>query len=378
MNHSFLSLTGLCIILASCSVGGDRKVDVRIDGAANKPVFFDKFVNNAWVHVDSATLDGDGSARMTVPRLPLDFYRIALSEADQIIVVLDSTESISVEAKVGSLMTPEKVSGSPLSMELHEFYNQARVFEEEREELRRRLSQGNDMSAMDRFNAVQKEYADACRAFIAAHPGSPGTLSAVSKLNMQQDMALFVQVRDQLRTPMAGSGFYRAFRDQVDRMEKQEQARKMQEEQMARLSNLVPVGSPAPNFTQNTPQGKPLSLSDLRGKVVLIDFWASWCKPCRMENPNLVKAYGKYNTKGFEILGVSLDRAHDAWVNAIQQDGLAWPQVSDLQFWNNAAAQTYGVSSIPFSVLVDKEGNIIDKNLRGPALEAKLAEIFGS
>jgi thiol-disulfide isomerase/thioredoxin len=109
---------------------------------------------------------------------------------------------------------------------------------------------------------------------------------------------------------------------------------------------------------------------------VLIDFWASWCRPCRMEMPNVKKAYAIYHPKGLEILGVSLDKTKDAWAGAIKQDGLTWKHVSDLAFWNNAAAQLYGVSSIPYSVLVDRDGKVIAKNLRGPALEAKLAEVF--
>lgn len=151
---------------------------------------------------------------------------------------------------------------------------------------------------------------------------------------------------------------------------------KAQEEEMKRLSNLLPVGSMAPEIRQNTPEGGTFALSELRGKVVLIDFWASWCRPCRMENPNVKRVYEKYHSKGFEILGVSLDRAQDAWIMAIQQDELPWKHVSDLGFWNNAAAQEYGVSSIPFTVLVDREGKIIDKGLRGDQLEGKLAELL--
>ena len=145
---------------------------------------------------------------------------------------------------------------------------------------------------------------------------------------------------------------------------------------MARLDNLIPIGSEAPDFSQPTPEGKTLSLSSLRGKVVLIDFWASWCKPCRMENPNVKRVYEQYKSKGFEIIGVSLDREKGAWTGAIAQDGLPWKHVSDLGFWNNAAAQQYGVSSIPYTVLVDKDGKVLGKSLRGPALEEKLAEVF--
>lgn len=138
------------------------------------------------------------------------------------------------------------------------------------------------------------------------------------------------------------------------------------------------TGAEAPDFSAPTPEGGTMKLSDLRGKVVLIDFWASWCRPCRMENPNVLKAYNKYRGKGFEILGVSLDDTKAKWEAAIQQDGLVWKHVSDLQGWRSAPAQLYGVSSIPATVLLDKEGKIIARNLRGPALEEKLAEIFGS
>ena len=136
------------------------------------------------------------------------------------------------------------------------------------------------------------------------------------------------------------------------------------------------IGGEAPDFTQKTPEGADLSLSDFKGKVVLVDFWASWCGPCRRENPNVVRMYDKYKNQGFEILSVSLDRKKDRWLKAIEKDGLNWAHVSDLKGWKNEVAQLYGVSSIPHTVLLDKEGKILARNLRGPKLEQKLAEIF--
>lgn len=138
------------------------------------------------------------------------------------------------------------------------------------------------------------------------------------------------------------------------------------------------IGDVAPDLKFKNPDGKEVSLSSLRGKAVLIDFWASWCRPCRIENPNVVQAYKKFNGKGFEIYGVSLDKSQDAWVSAIQQDGLDWINVSDLGGWNSAGAATYGVNSIPGNFLLDKNGVIVAKNLRGANLHAELQKLLGN
>jgi peroxiredoxin len=148
-----------------------------------------------------------------------------------------------------------------------------------------------------------------------------------------------------------------------------------------RLEKLkhVALGATAPEFAQADTAGKMVSLSSFRGKYLLIDFWASWCGPCRAENPNVVKAFNKYKDKNFTILGVSLDQpgAKDKWMAAIKKDGLNWTQVSDLKFWNNEASTAYGVQAIPQNYLLDPSGKIIGKNLRGEDLENKLAELFG-
>lgn len=140
----------------------------------------------------------------------------------------------------------------------------------------------------------------------------------------------------------------------------------------------VAVGEQAPDFTLNSPEGKPVALSSLRGKYILIDFWASWCGPCRMENPNVVRMYDKFKDKGFDIYGVSLDDNEKAWKTAIERDKLKWLHGSELKKWNSGVAQTYGVNAIPATFLLDKEGKIIAKNLRGAALESKLTELLGA
>ena len=140
----------------------------------------------------------------------------------------------------------------------------------------------------------------------------------------------------------------------------------------------ISVGQEAPDFTLNSPEGTPIQLSSLRGKYVLIDFWASWCGPCRMENPNVVRMYDKFKDKGFDIYGVSLDDNEKAWKAAIAKDNLTWRHGSELKKWRSGVAQSYGVNAIPATFLLDKEGKIIAKNLRGKALEDKLAELLGA
>lgn len=138
------------------------------------------------------------------------------------------------------------------------------------------------------------------------------------------------------------------------------------------------LGAPVLNFTQNDTSGNPVSSASLKGKYVLIDFWASWCGPCRMENPNLLKAYNQFKDKNFEIVGVSLDDKKKPWVEAIQKDKTPWIHVSDLKGWENVVAMEYGITAVPQNFLIDPNGIIIAKNLRGDALSKKLTEIFTS
>jgi peroxiredoxin len=142
------------------------------------------------------------------------------------------------------------------------------------------------------------------------------------------------------------------------------------------LAKINPIGSQISDFSQADTSGHPVKVSSLRGKYVLIDFWASWCRPCRMENPNVVAAFNKYHQKNFTVLGVSLDQAKEAWLNAIHMDGLTWTHVSDLKGWGNQVASLFKVTSIPQNILIDPKGKIIAKNLRGQALNDKLSQLL--
>ncbi|GAA4332849.1 TlpA disulfide reductase family protein [Mucilaginibacter gynuensis] len=213
-----------------------------------------------------------------------------------------------------------------------------------------------------KFKVLQDEQKNVLRAFIKANPNSYMSLLALGSLGgPSPNPAEIEPVFNSLAQNIQETNLGKSLKSSLT------------------VLKGVSVGSIAPDFTQADVDGKDVSLSSFKGKYVLLDFWASWCGPCRMENPNVVKAYNKYKDKNFTVLGVSLDNENgkSAWLAAIKKDGLTWTQVSDLRYWNNEVAQLYAVQSIPQNFLIDPTGRIIARDLRGADLEAKLLELFG-
>ncbi len=337
---------------------------------AGTTLHLSELTSSQFVERGTAKTDAQGkfTFKGTLP-VAAAVYQLKVDEPNQVLLVLDNKTHLTLSGDAKSLPNSYLVKGSKDSEVIQQLTRTMNASRNQMERLGQRYNAAGSAGQKDslavieqKYNVLQRATAGRAKAVIRRNAGSVAAgFATLSFVNPDDDFAFADSIAGIQRKAQPGSPFTQALSERLEPL------------------RATAVGTAAPDINLATPAGKALSLKSLRGKYVLVDFWASWCGPCRQENPNVVKAYNQFKDKGkgFTVFSVSLDDDKDRWTKAIAADGLLWPNhVSDLKKWNNAAAAAYGVQSIPASFLLDPSGKIIAKNLRGAALEAKLAEVL--
>jgi len=372
---SVLITTGATFILISC----DKKTDlvslptrsVTITGEVQniQPglILLEEFVlqSNSYLVYDTIPLNQNNTFSREIYLSNPGFFRLNFFNKQFITVILDE-DDIHVAADGGSQNGISQITGSSDVEKLREIATLVEEYRQLESELNQEYAQAvavNDSEKAQKLTGeymlLQGEKTEMIKQEIERMGISLATVQALSLINKDEEFEFFDNVVSKLIQKYPNVPFVQNLANEVERL------------------RAVAIGQMAPEISLPTPEGGIFKLSSLRGDYVLIDFWAEWCKPCRMENPNVLRAYNRFKDQGFKILGVSLDRSRDKWLKGIAEDGLPWNHVSDLNYFNSEAARAYNVSAIPFSVLLDPEGKIIAKNLRGKDLHTKLEEIYG-
>lgn len=297
-----------------------------------------------------------------------DYYVLQLTDGQKINIIVEGEQTIKVYGNGKNLFFQTNIVGSESSVAMNEFLRYNFSYQKKLDSANRYLQANQDKKReiQQAFRSTYEQFTGERQRFMGQNANSPALIAVLPTFNIQQEFGLYEKAVKGLEQGFGDSPTVKRIVTEYEKNRKQLQA-----------TLPVSIGSEAKDIALPNPEGDTLRLSDYRGKVVLLDFWASWCGPCRKENPNVVKLYEKYKEEGFEVFSVSLDRDSTKWVKAIEQDGLVWKgHVSDLQFWKSRAAKKYNVSSIPYTVLIDREGKVIATKLRGAALENQLEALF--
>ncbi len=329
-------------------------------------VLLQSLMTNSIQTIDTIITDAEGNFKIGPDVPTVGFYRIYVNNNNFVNLILQPNDTLLFSANVENLEGSYAIEGSEETQKLKVLNDMLNNYVDKIDSLNNLVGIAkanqylNEVAAlMTEQDQLQRSTGDKIREFVKENSSYLASLSAVQKLDPEGDFDLFVKVSEDLTPKIGGTPLHN---DIVNRIEVWRKAQ---------------IGGKMVDITLKNPQGESITLYNQLGELTLVDFWASWCRPCRAENPNIVKAYDKYKSKGFTVVGISLDEDENRWKNAIETDGLNWVHMSDLKLWNSAAVQTYNIGSIPASFLVDKEGVIVAKNLRGAALDLKLMQILG-
>ena len=344
-------------------------IDGNISNAKGQEVYLAKIGGKAAIPLDTVKLDASQNFHFDLMVEEPGFYQLSQGENDFSMIILSPNDRMKIELNGASLRSPLSVSGSWETEQLTQITKKLTTYDARKQELEAQYKKVYGTAAQDSVGKVlAKEYDKTEQSkivYLKTNMLKSPSLSGLFFMNIikvPENMDFYAEYAPVMKKKYPNDIFVNSMYQQY-----------MSEKGKVRLS----PGAMAPEISLPTPEGTTFSLSSLRGKVVLIDFWASWCSPCRRANPHVLSLYKKYHDKGFDILGVSLDKTKESWIKAIKDDGLIWHHVSDLKYWQSEAGRAYGVQSIPHTVLIDREGKIIAVGLRDASLEAKLKEIFG-